>query len=69
MVEMRWVKATGKEDGVLYVQASEHFFEPSRGAWKLQYRTKDDYSGHNEDPDWGEWRDVQIETMPWAAVG
>lgn len=30
----------------------------------LQYRVKDNWGGHNEDPDWGEWMDVPIETVP-----
>lgn len=24
----------------------------------LQYRAKDNWGGHNEEPDWGDWQDV-----------
>lgn len=52
MVEMRWLERKIPE-------------QPTHGTERvLQYRVKDNWGGHNDDPDWGEWMDVPIETMP-----
>lgn len=49
MVELRWV------EDVEYV--SDDMAEKVR---TLQYRVKDNFSGHNDDPDWGDWQDVPV---------
>ena len=60
MVELRWRLAVKgrdeKADSVLVAGARPQV----SGTWMfiLQYRAKDNWGGHNDEPDWGDWQDV-----------
>lgn len=60
MIELRWTFArAGSARGPIQSQAVEYV---------LQYRVKDNFAAHNDEPDWGEWEDVPMPS-PFAALG
>ena len=55
-IELRWHKPTD-------ITSDEVFRSEVLVGSKymlLQFRQKDDYGAHSEEPDWGEWENVEI---------
>ena len=56
MIELRWNKVDPNK------RHPEYAVKNLSNEWViLQYKTLDDYGGHNDDPDWSEWKDVPLE--------
>ena len=54
MIELRWLEVLVGFEDITHAQ------------WvpKLQFRCKDNWGGHNDEPDWGEWQDVPTVRLP-----